>query len=146
MTDKKEEVVQPEVVKIEGNVAIEASGDVTVTTPTERVGDPAGAKAMMDEPLPADVQKAMAENKAPAKPAPKTKRVKTGVDVRNGQDVMKDVPVKQERDYSEGRNLYTAHTMISGSYNGRRINLTKGGEVYLSDREYEIFKSYVDAK
>lgn len=150
MTDKKEgvQVTIPAETMNDGqkvDLVVEAE-NVVVNQPMERNGEAAGAKAMADEDMPADLQAVMDENKEPAPAKPKTKKVKTGTNVLTGKDVVKDVPVVEERDYSKGRTLYTAHSMISGSYNGRRINLSKGGDVYLDENEYEIFKPYVNAK
>lgn len=131
-----EEVVQPEIVKIEGNVAIEASGDVTVTTPMERNGEAAGAKADMDE-LPADIQKTMDENKdyAPTDPSgpPVPESGPAGV-----------IPKAEPQADTEGRTAYMAKTTISGSFNGRPVNLVAGQEVMLDAGEFRVFKSYLD--
>lgn len=129
---------QPEIVKIDGDATIEATGDLTINTPMERSAPDTGAKAMMpgDE-LPADVAAVVEANK------PKTKKVVTGKHVITGKDVVKEVAVPYEKDYSAGRKLFPVHTAVNGSYNGRRINLVAGGEVYLNEKELKVFRNYV---
>lgn len=145
MANKKEEGVK---VTIPAQVMADSSGkvdlvveaeNVVVNQPMERNGEAAGAKTIgMGSELPADVQAVLDENAAP-----KTKKVTTGTNVITGEPVVKDVAVPYEKDYSKGRKLFPIHTAVNGSYNGRRINLVKGEEVYLSKEELEIFRNYV---